>query len=56
MTEFEAAVMVGFSPERLRWLTKYAPKQREKRKLKVAKEETGVLFLAKKNSVSSTSG
>jgi HNH endonuclease len=47
MTEFEAAVMVGFSPELLRWLTKYAPKHGEKRKLKVAKEETGVLFFDK---------
>jgi hypothetical protein len=44
LTQYEAAVTVGLSPELLRWLTNYAPKQGDPRKLKFAKEKNGVLF------------
>ncbi|MFV3131286.1 zinc finger domain-containing protein [Niveispirillum sp. KHB5.9] len=34
--EYEAAIMVGMSPELLKWFTSYAPKQGDSRKLKLA--------------------
>ena len=44
LNEYEAAVKTGMSPTLLRWLTKYAPKSGEPRKLKIAKEDKGVVF------------
>jgi len=44
VNEFQAAAMVGLSPRLLRWLTKYAPKQGDDRKLKAKKEVDGILF------------
>jgi len=44
LTEYQAAARVGMSPELLRWLAKYAPKQGDPRKLKIAKEERELVF------------
>ena len=44
LSEYEAAVRVGMSPTLLRWLTKYAPKSGDARKLKVAQNTQDTLF------------
>jgi DnaJ-class molecular chaperone len=44
LSEYEAATRVGMSPTLLRWFTKNAPKSGDPRKLKIAKEENGVIF------------
>ena len=44
LTEFEAAKLTGMSPQLLRWLTQYPPKQGDPRKLAVAKEEQGIVY------------
>jgi hypothetical protein len=44
LSEYEAAAAVGMSPTLLRWFTSHAPKSGDTRKLKIAKEENGVLF------------
>ncbi|MFB6328539.1 HNH endonuclease [Pantoea deleyi] len=43
-TEFEAACITGMSPKLLRWLTSYAPKYMETRKLKVAKKLDNIYY------------
>jgi len=44
LDEYKAAVTVGMSPDLLRWLTSYAPKSGDHRKLKIAKTEMNVVF------------
>jgi hypothetical protein len=44
LTEYEAAVATGMSPELLRWLTKNPPKQGLSRVLKVEKIDNGLLL------------
>lgn len=44
LTEYQAAAQTGMSPELLRWLTKFAPKQGDPRKLKIAKQERDLVF------------
>src|ERR1051325_228887 len=44
LSEYEAAATVGMSPTLLRWFTKYAPKSGDSRKLKIAKEDKGIIF------------
>jgi DnaJ-class molecular chaperone len=44
VSEYEAAATVGMSPTLLRWFTSHAPKSGDPRKLKIAKEENGVVF------------
>src|SRR5664280_588256 len=46
INEFQAAAMVGLSPELLRWLTSYAPKQGVDRKLSLAKTVNDIFFFA----------
>ncbi|WP_114945262.1 HNH endonuclease [Microvirga calopogonii] len=41
LNEYQAAVLTGLSPDLLRWLVSYAPKQGVDRKLKVARKENG---------------
>jgi hypothetical protein len=43
-TEYEAACITGMSPDLLRWLTSYAPKSGNGRKLKVVKTEGDIYF------------
>jgi DnaJ-class molecular chaperone len=44
LNEYEVAATVGMSPTLLRWLTKHAPKSGDPRKLKIAKEDKGIVF------------
>lgn len=44
LNQYEAAALVGLSPDLLGWLTSYAPKAGVARKLKKAKETDGVMF------------
>jgi HNH endonuclease len=44
LSEYQAAAIVGLSPWLLRWFTKYAPKQGDSRKLKVAEKDKDVIF------------
>ncbi|MFE0587978.1 HNH endonuclease [Pantoea vagans] len=43
-TEFEAACITGMSPTLLRWLSSYAPKYKEKRKLKIAEKHDDIYY------------
>lgn len=47
LNEYAAAELTGMSPRLLAWLNKYAPKQGETRKLKVAREVQGAKFYSK---------
>lgn len=47
LSEFEAAVLIGMSPQLLRWLTKKSPKHGSEKKLKYLKKDKGVLFFDK---------
>ena len=44
LNEYQAAALVGLSPTLLVWLTKYAPKQSDDRKLKTESIKDGVRF------------
>jgi hypothetical protein len=44
LSEYEAAATVGMSPTLLRWFASYAAKSGDSRKLKIAKEENGIVF------------
>ena len=47
LNEYEAACFIGLSPTLLRWLTKYAPKFSDGRKLKYVKKEDELYFFAR---------
>jgi hypothetical protein len=52
LSEYEASATIGMSPTLLRWFTSHAPKSGDPRKLKIAKEENGVVFFEEQDLLS----